>query len=167
MSWEEWVDDSWIWEYWLNFSLFFALLLPNRLQQTCWDWSCWFWGLAESTRSVSAFPQKLRELGGQDGKILGEDPRMWQRSSFPWVSSLNLVRGDICWGLLETKVLPYLALLCWSPSLLPGQSVMGVSIGVSLLEFTGPQGLTLNLWKALGPRGANTPGWYFPQSPGH
>ena len=101
---------------------------------------------------MSAFPQTL---GGwwAGWQAPGEDPLLWQRHSFPWISSLNLVRGDICWGLLETKGPAYVALLYWSPSLLLGQSVMGVS---SRCEFIGnhmPTGAVQACGKPWGPRG--------------
>lgn len=135
------------------FSLFFALLFPETWVTTN------FLRLILLVLRTCRIYKKCECFSSNFGGLVGRMASSWGRPClvaaplFPWISSLNLVRGDICWALLETKGPAYLALLCWSPSLLPGQSVMGVS---SRCEFIGnhmPTGAVQACGKPWGPRG--------------
>lgn len=91
---------------------------------------------------------------------------MSQRCSFPWISILNLLEGTSAGGCWRQKALPTQRSFAEAPLFFLGSQWGVCPAGVSLLEITGPRGYT-GLWKALGARGSNKPGWYFPQSPGH
>ena len=135
------------------FLCFFALLLPETWVTTN------FLRLILLVLRTCRIYKKCECFSQNSGGLVGRMASFWGGAShvaallFPLDKHSELVRGDICWGLLETKGPASLALLCWSPSLLPGQSVVGVS---SRCEFTGnhrPTGAIQVCGKPWVPRG--------------
>lgn len=148
---EEWVDDSWIWEYWLNF--FFVLLSfyqKPELQQNLLRLILLVLRTCRIYKKCEVLFLQTSGLGGQDGKITGKT--LACGSAALSRSAVWTLLGHLL-GAVGDKGPAYLALLCWKPL----SSSWAVSDGcVHRCEFIGihrPTGAVQACGKPWGPGG--------------